>query len=167
MFPIPTVWDVKTAMRIVISVVALAFLGMAVGIYHPSKKNFEMQHSIWREGAESSFFLAQAAGYHEPNWGRLMREVYFPWMANLYVPYFAIPSCCNLPSGEAAFVDSDIEDPEASAFLPGHPEGINEGLSSTTYTSTSSEDADRAAASNMSDMAGTLMDGAGSETAGL
>ena len=106
MFPLPSVWDIKMALSIIISFVLVTYFGMLAGLFYLSRHHLNMQKSIWLHGTESSHYKTQTDGHEEPTWNKLFKDIYFPWLTHIYLPYFT--PCCSQASAEggaAAFVD--------------------------------------------------------------
>jgi len=149
MYALPTDWDIKIALSLVISFIALIFLGMIGLLYQMSHFHLTMLQSLWTEGVASKYYLTEADGHPKPTWGKLMKETYCLWATRLYQPYFQMPWICMqcLAGPSSAFTDDNDDDdddiPEEDRHLaeddspnshpPNHP-----ALSDTSYTSSSS-----------------------------
>ena len=140
-YALATAWAVKMALSVLISFIALTVLATFAGLYYMTIFHLNYQKSIWLEGTSSRFYLTQAGGHEAPTLSKIMREIYFPWVTRLGLPYFEmLPCCCNIRSSDemSAFVDGhEVEAQNEPLEPPSLP--INAPLTTTSNTSSSSE----------------------------
>ena len=156
MYALPTDWDMKIVLSLVISFIALIFFGMIGLLYHMSRFHLTMLQSLWAEGVASKHYLTEADGHPKPTWGKLMKETYCLWATRLYQPYFQMPWICMQcfagPSPAFADDNDDNDDiPEEDRHLAeddspeSQPTHNHPPLSDTSNTSSSSAGEEQAA----------------------
>ena len=145
MYALPTNWNVKIILCIIISSIVLIFFGMTGLLYHMAHLHLTMQQSLWAEGVASKHYMTEADGHPKPTWRKLMKDTYCFWSTTLYQPPCICMQCFAEPS--PAFADDNDDIPEedrhrlAQDDLPADSPVIHNhaaSLSDTSNTTSSS-----------------------------